>query len=112
MDAQKIKKIVSWFKSIISGDILLRMRVDRLFPYILYAFVLGWFSIWMSYRMEQTMGVAEKNRKELETMKIYHAQKTCEYVSLDRISTVEEMLEQKQSEVTTPQKPADIIIKK
>ena len=46
---------MSWIRSIISGDILLRMRVDRLFPYILYAFVLGWLSIWMSYRMEQTM---------------------------------------------------------
>ena len=54
----------------------------------------------------------ERNKRELESLKIYHAQKTCEYVSLDRISTVEEMLKQKQSEVTTPQKPADIIIKK
>ena len=28
----------SIMKSIISGDILLRLRVDKLFPYILYAF--------------------------------------------------------------------------
>ena len=61
MDAQKIQKIAGWFKSIISGDILLRMRVDRLFPYILYAFVLGWFSIWMSYKTEQTMLKVQKN---------------------------------------------------
>lgn len=99
----------SWFRSIISGDILLRLRVDRLFPYILYAFVLGWLSIWMSYKMEQTMTLAEKNRKELETMKIYHAQKTCEYVGLDRISTIEQMLEEKGSELRAPEKPADII---
>ena len=100
---------MSWIRSIISGDILLRMRVDRLFPYILYAFVLGWLSIWMSYRMEQTMSIAERNRKELETMKIYHAQKTCEYVGLDRISTIERMLEEKGSEIKAPEKPADII---
>ena len=113
MDGQKIKEIGStakgWLRSIISGDILLRMRVDRLFPYILYAFVLGWCSIWMSYRMEQTMGIAEKNRKELETMKIYHAHKTCEYVGLDRISTIETMLEGKGSDVKAPEKPADIL---
>lgn len=115
MDGEKIKDMGnsarSWFRSIISGDILLRMRVDRLFPYILYAFVLGWLSIWMSYKMEQTMSLAERNRKELETMKIYHAQKTCEYVGLDRISTIERMLEEKGSEIKAPEKPADILRK-
>lgn len=100
---------MSWIRSIISGDILLRMRVDRLFPYILYAFVLGWLSIWMSYRMEQTMIIVERNRKELESLKIYHAQKTCEYVGFDRISTIETMLEDKGSEIKAPEKPADII---
>ena len=100
---------MSWIRSIISGDILLRMRVDRLFPYILYAFVLGWLSIWMSYRMEQTMIIVERNRKELESLKIYHAQKTCEYVGFDRISTIETMLAEKGSEIKAPEKPADII---
>ena len=100
---------MSWIRSIISGDILLRMRVDRLFPYMLYAFVLGWLSIWMSYRMEQTMIIVERNRKELESLKIYHAQKTCEYVGFDRISTIETMLEEKGSDIKAPEKPADII---
>ena len=96
-------------KSIISGDILLLLRVDKLFPYILYAFALGWTSIFMSYKMEQTLGVVEKNRADLETLRIYHAQKTCEYVGLDRISTVEEMLKNAGSDVKAPEKPADII---
>ncbi len=111
MQENKVNTVKNIFKSIISGDILLRMRVDRLFPYILYAFLLGWLSIWMSFKMEQTMTLAEKNRKELETLKIYHAQKTCEYVGLDRISTVEDMLEKKGSEVKAPEKPANIIKK-
>lgn len=104
--ASSIKSIV---KSIISGDILLLLRVDKLFPYILYAFALGWISIFMSYKMEQTLGVVEKNRTELEALKIYHAHKTCEYVGLDRISTVEEMLKNSGSEVKAPEKPADTI---
>lgn len=103
--------LVKVLKSIISGDILLVMGVHRLFPYILYAFILGWVSIWMSYKAEQTMTLVEANKKELETLKIHHAQKTCEYVGLDRISTIEEMLTEKGSEVRAPEKPADIIKK-
>ena len=103
--------VVKVLKSIISGDILLVMGVHRLFPYILYAFILGWVSIWMSYKAEQTMTMVEANKKELETLKIHHAQKTCEYVGLDRISTIEEMLTEKGSEVRAPEKPADIIKK-
>lgn len=103
--------VVKVLKSIVSGDILLVMGVHRLFPYILYAFILGWVSIWMSYKAEQTMTMVEANKKELETLKIHHAQKTCEYVGLDRISTIEEMLTEKGSEVRAPEKPADIIKK-
>lgn len=103
--------VVKVLKSIVSGDILLVMGVHRLFPYILYAFILGWVSIWMSYKAEQTMTLVEANKKELETLKIHHAQKTCEYVGLDRISTIEEMLTEKGSEVKAPEKPADIIKK-
>ncbi len=109
MKESRMDSAKSWLKSIISGDILLRMRVDRLFPYILYAFLLGWLSIWMSYKMELTMTRAENNKKELEALKIYHAQKTCEYVGLDRISTIEAMLEEKGSTVKAPEKPADVI---
>ncbi len=111
MEGSKFTSVKNILKSVISGDILLRMRVDRLFPYILYAFLLGWMSIWMSYKMELTMTQAEKNKKELEALKIYHAQKTCEYVGFDRISTIESMLEEKGSDVKAPQKPADIIKK-
>jgi hypothetical protein len=59
--------------------------------------------------MEQTLTVVEKNKEELETLRIYHAQKTCEYVGLDRISTIEDMLRNAGSEVKAPEKPADII---
>ncbi len=111
MKGSRLDKINNFLKSIISGNILITLGVDRLFPYILYAFLLGWLSIWMSYKMEQTMTLAEKSSRELETLKIYHAQKTCEYVGLDRISTVEMMLKEKGSEVKAPEKPADIIKK-
>ena len=52
-----------------------------------------------------------KNKAILETKRIYHSQKTCDMVSLDRISTVETMLEELGSELEPPQKPADILKK-
>ncbi len=96
-------------KAIINGDMLLLLRADRLLPYILYFFFLGWFSIWISYKSELTMTQVEKNKAELESLKIYHAQKTCEFVGLDRISTIQQLLIDNNSEVKTPEKPANII---
>ncbi len=61
-------------KSIWSGDILLLLRVDKLLPYILFLFVLGWVNIFLNYRIEQTMVQVEKNQKLLKEYKVYHAQ--------------------------------------
>lgn len=93
-------------KSIGRGDILLRMRVDKLFPFILYTFVLGVVSIWLSYRAEITMQQVESNKKKIENLKIDNLDKTCEIISLTRVSSVEEMLKASGSEVKTPEKPA------
>ena len=89
------------------GDLVLRMRIDRAFPYILWTFFLGCVSIWWSYMTEQTMLKVQKNSSTLRTLKIYNAQKTYEIVALDRIATVEQMLEEAGSEVKAPEKPAD-----
>ena len=104
------KAIGAFFLSLGRGDLLLRMRVDKALPYILYAFLLGCISIWMSYQTEQTMLKAQKNKEVIRTLKIYNAQMTYELVGLDRRSTVEAMLEDMGSQVQAPQKPADIIL--
>lgn len=97
-------------KSILSGDILLLLRVDRLLPYILVLFALGWINIFLNYKIEQTMVEVERNKKILENYKIYHAQKTYEFISMGRISTIESMLDKEGSQVGTPVKPAETII--
>ena len=104
-----LKAFAETMKSIARGDILLRMRVDKLFPYILYTFVLAWLSIWLSYKAEKTMYRVEENKEIIENLKIDNANKTCEIVSLSRISTVERMLKEAGSTVEAPQKPADKI---
>ena len=103
-----IKEIL---KAIGHGDVLLRMRVDKFLPHILYAFALSMISIFLSYKAEQTMVIREKNKATIETLRIYCAQKTSDIVSLDRSSTVETMLEELGSDLRQPEKPAYRIYK-
>lgn len=95
--------------SIGRGDILIRMQVHRLFPFILYAFILGWVSIWFSYKTEQAMLAVEKNKYTIDTLKIRHAEKTCEIAGMNRMSTIERMLIESGSELKAPEKPADVL---
>ena len=103
------KAIGAFVVSLGRGDLLLRMRVDKALPYILYAFILGCISIWMSFMTEQTMLKVQKNNETLKTLKIHNAQMTYELVGLDRLSTVESMLEEMGSKVQAPSTPADIL---
>ena len=93
------------------GDLLLRMRVDSAFPYILWTFFLGCMSIWWSYMAEQTMLKVKNNENQLKELKIKNAQYTYELVQMDRAGKVADMLEMMGSEVETPHKPADILKK-
>ena len=103
------KAFIEILKSIGRGDILIRMRVDKLFPYILYTFFLGIVSIWLSYKAEKTMHMVEVNKERIESLKYENANKNCEIIGLSRISTVETMLKEAESDVTIPEKPAYII---
>ena len=103
------KAIGAFIISLGRGDLLLRMRMDKALPYILYVFLLGCISIWMSYRTEQTMLKVQKNNEAIRTLKIHNAQMTYELVELDRLTTVEKMLIDMGSNVKAPQKPADIL---
>ena len=96
-------------KSIGRGDILLRMRVDKLFPYILYTFALAVISIWLSYKAEITMQKVEKNKATIENLKNDHIHKSCNIIGITRISTIETMLEESGSELKAPTKPANRI---
>lgn len=96
--------------AILQGEFLIRLKFDRYFLHIIYLFFLAVVSIWIKLEIDQTMVRLEESKKELEDYKIYYSQKTCELVELDRLSTVEDMLEEKGSPLTLPQKPADRIV--
>ena len=89
-------------KSILSGDILILLRVDKLFPFIIFLFALGWINIFLNYKVEQAMVLVEKNKAIVEEYRNAYAFKTYEFAKAGKISTIKEMLEKAGSKVSHP----------
>ncbi len=100
------KTILNVLGATMRGELLLRLRVDRLLIYIVYFFVVACLTIFVYLRIDSTMVRMEKNKETLEVLQIEHAQKTLELARFNRMSTVEEMLRESGSDVAMPQKPA------
>lgn len=109
--AKVFSSIKNIFNATMRGELMFRLKIDKYFIHILYFLFVIWISIFINFKMEQTMLQVEKNRKVLEDLKIYHAQKVCELASYDRQSTVEEMLKASGSNIRMPEKPANKIKK-
>jgi hypothetical protein len=112
MGAEKHKDKITFStisNALFSGELLILLGVDKYLPHILVLFALGWVNIFMNYKIEQAMAEVEKNKVTLENYRIYHAQKTYQFVRMGRLSTVENMLEKAGSKVGTPEKPAETI---
>lgn len=97
--------VKEFITSYVKGEFLLRLGVHKLLPYILYVFLLAVLTIWLSYKAEVTMYKVEQNKRTIENLKIDNVNKTCEIVSLTRISSIERMLEEIGSDVKSPKKP-------
>ncbi len=97
--------------AILMGKLLMRLRANRCFPIILYAFVLMWLTILLRIGVEKTMRDVEYNKNVIEELKIEHTNMTLELASFNRISKIEQLLEMKGSTVAMPDKPAYTIEK-
>lgn len=97
------------FLALLQGKLLQKLQVEKYFPHIMVVLILAWAMVLVSILVEGTLTKVEKGRQELETMRIYHAQKTVEVVSLNRIRSMEDLLERNGSDLTLPVKPADVI---
>ncbi len=100
--------IMNIIRAIMRGELFLG-KADRFFLHIIYLFFVVWMTIFVSLKIEQTMLTMEKNKEALESLKIYHAQKTAELAAYDRLSTIEEKLKSKGSRLGMPEKPATYI---
>lgn len=115
MEGEKNKNKASLgtiLKSMLSGDILILLRVDRLLPFIVLCFVLGWINIFLNYKIEQTMVQAEKKEAILKDYKIRHAQTSYEYARLSNADDIDKGLEKLGSELSAPTKQAESIIRR
>jgi hypothetical protein len=97
--------------AIFKGEFLMSLRFNKYFIHILFTFVLFFVSIWLGMNVEKTLIKVESNKKILNDLEIYHAQKTVEIVSLNRLTTIQKLLQQDSSKVTIPEKQATIIKK-
>lgn len=92
--------------AILHGELLMRARIERFFPHILYTFLLLFLAIIIGMKVEGTLLKVEANKKTINDLRITHAEKTIEEASLGRISKVDNMLQERGSDVTMPLKPA------
>ena len=70
------RTIVNILKATMRGELLLSLKIDKIFMHIIYLFVVVWFTIYISLKIEQTLTRVERNSAVLEDLRIYHAQKT------------------------------------
>jgi len=96
-------------KAIWKGELVLRLRADKLYIHILYFFLLAGLSIYVSLMVDKTLAKVESNKEVIKNLEITHAQKTGQLVKLLSISTTLEGLEKLNSEVGMPEKPASTI---
>lgn len=109
---KKNLSVLTVLKSLLSGKILLLLGIDRLLPYILFLFVLGWVNIFLNYSVEQTMTKVHKCDKILEQKRKEYVITKYEYVNSGEKASIKKMLNEKNSEITAPEKPATTLITK
>ncbi len=97
--------IMSFFLTIARGNILTKMGVHKCIPHIIFAFGVCMLSIILSYYADRTAKTREATRKELEDARIMYSTKYMEMVSLHRYTTVEDMLEEKGSQLRPLRNP-------
>ena len=100
------KGFMEALKAIWKGELVLRLRADKLFIHILYLFLIIGLSIYVSLMVDKTLTQVEKNKETIKQLEVVHAQKTGELVKLHSISTTLQGLKELDSQVGMPEKPA------
>ena len=97
------------FRALRNGDLLLRVRADKYYIHVMYAFLLMWLSIMLSLQVDKTLTVAGANKAALEELRIHHTESEAALVKIKSASATEKRLERLGSEAKMPSEPATII---
>ena len=95
--------------AVFKGKLILKLKIDKYFPQIVWTFFLFAMMILFSLGVDTTLSKVERNKKEIQELSIQHTQKKYELVKLGRRSNLSTMLEEAGSDVGEPQKPATIL---
>ena len=99
------------FLAILQGRFLLRLKIDKYFAHIVYAFFLMAMLILISLGTESSLNKVEDNKKTIAEMEIIFSDKTFEVADRSRRSAVAEKLREMGSKVQEPLKSATVLKK-
>ena len=108
----KAKNITRRFISLFSGDFIISRGLDKHIWVAVYVFVLFSIAITWSLTVESALVKVRKNEKTIEALNIAKDQRAIELLSLDRRSTLEELLQKNHSTLKAPGTPATILEEK
>ncbi len=111
MSEVKESKISRIIRTIGRGEVLFTLKCDKFFPHILYGFFLIFLVLLLNLMIEKTLVEVEENRQELYDLKVSLTHKSTELIGLEKLSSVQELLEKSGSDLTIPDEPA-VYIKK
>ena len=99
-------QLIEKLKPALQGKLLLRLGADRYLPQIIFFFAMATGSIAVNLGIESTVHRKEENKKVIENLKSVHTELTCRLTSLNSVCKVEDMLQEKGSELRIPQDKA------
>lgn len=108
-----VSKCINWLGKMLSGDVVLKLGLDRYLGFVCYGFLLISALIAWSLTVENDMVKIKNNERKIEELRIYYHQTELNYVGMDSRSTVNRMLESYSSKLKAPAcPPKRIVIKK
>ena len=98
--------LVNMLWASLRGELLIKLNIGKVFPQIIYTFILFALIILFSLGVDATMVKVENNNEILHDLEVLHTQKSYELQQLNRRTTITTLLESLGSEVAPPTKPA------
>jgi len=101
-----MSKIGNFIADLFDGELIIRLKFDKILPYILVIFFMGVSLIFIKLEIDKTLVKCNRARAELENVRIEYAKKSCQLIGLEKLSTIESMLETQGLNIGIPEKPA------
>ena len=106
MNGERKSNISRIIRTVGRGEILFTLKCDKFFPHIVYGFFLIFLVLLLNLMIEKTMVQVEENKKVIYDLKIALTHKNTELIGLEKLSSVQELLEKAGSDLGIPDDPA------